>query len=416
MDMHTSNKVDSPDLPLTGVRVIELTHMVMGPTCGMILGDLGAEVIKVEPLAGDGTRRLLGAGAGFFQTFNRNKKSISLDLGNEQGRQALLELIDTADVFLENFKPGKMAGLGLDHESLRERNPRLIYVSHKGFLSGPYENRLALDEVVQMMGGLAYMTGPAGRPLRAGSSVNDIMGGMFGAIGVLAALFERNRTSRGKQIQSALFENCVLLCAQHMQQFAATGQAAAPMPERISAWGIYDVFELAGAEQMFIAATGDGQWRVLCDILQRPDLQADARLASNNHRVLERGWLIPELRQTLSTLDGKWLAQQFEARAIPFAAITRPEQLFDDPHLKTSGGLAALELDDGSLTQMPLLPISLDGQRLQPRQPIPTIGAHTREVMNSLGYTDEQISTLAAHGVLKLGEQIDRQPGAIDVR
>ena len=401
----TSNATPKTErLPLEGVRVIELTHMVMGPTCGMILGDLGAEVIKIEPIKGDGTRRLLGAGAGFFRTFNRNKKSVALDVHETAGLDALLKLIDTADVFIENFKPGRMAELGLDYAALRLRNPKLIYVSHKGFLSGPYEKRLALDEVVQMMAGLAYMTGPSGRPLRAGSSVNDIMGGMFGAIGVLAALHERNSTASGKEVQSALFENCVLLSAQHMQQFAVTGKAAAPMPERISAWGIYDVFELAQQEQMFIAATGDGQWKTLCEVIGRLDLLADPRLATNNDRVLARGWLIDELRTTLVRLDGTVLARQFEDLAIPFAAITRPEQLFDDPHLLESGGLAQLELEDGSSTAMPLLPISLDGNRLQPRRPIPKIGEHTHDVMHALGYTDAQIADLAAHGVLKLDE------------
>jgi crotonobetainyl-CoA:carnitine CoA-transferase CaiB-like acyl-CoA transferase len=282
----------------------------------------------------------------------------------------------------------------VDYASLRERNPKLIYVSHKGFLNGPYENRLALDEVVQMMAGLAYMTGPVGRPLRAGSSVNDIMGGMFGAIGVLAALHERDRTGVGKEVQSALFENCVLLSAQHMQQYAVTGEPAAPMPERISAWAVYDVFELAGKEQMFIAATGDGQWRALCNILGRQDLLADPNLATNNQRVVARVWLLPTLRETLQNFDGKALAMQLEQNHIPFAPITKPEELFDDPHLKASGGLAKLTVEDGSQTDMPLLPISLDGQRLPPRLPIAKIGEHTQEVLRELGYSDEQIAAL----------------------
>jgi crotonobetainyl-CoA:carnitine CoA-transferase CaiB-like acyl-CoA transferase len=275
-------------LPLAGIRVVEVSHMVMGPTCGMILGDLGAEVIKVEPPKGDGTRRLLGAGAGFFRAFNRNKKSIALDLENAEGRDALCKLVETADVFIENFRPGRMKTLGLDYETLKLRNPKLIYVSHKGFLAGPYENRLALDEVVQMMAGLAYMTGPAGRPLRAGSSVNDIMGGMFGAIGALAALYERKTTGLGKEIQSALFENCVLLAAQHMQQYVVTGQPAAPMPDRVNAWSVYDVFEMANGEQLFIAATGNEQWRALCEILGLDHLINDPALASNNQRCIAR--------------------------------------------------------------------------------------------------------------------------------
>ncbi|WP_233411456.1 CaiB/BaiF CoA transferase family protein [Paraburkholderia kururiensis] len=385
----------SPPMPLAGIRVVELSHMVMGPTCGMILGDLGAEVIKVEPPRGDSTRRLIGTGAGFFRTFNRNKKSVTLDLDTEAGLDALRTLADTADVFVENFKPGRMASLGLDYASLKARNPKLIYVSHKGFLAGPYEHRLALDEVVQMMAGLAYMTGPAGRPLRAGSSVNDIMGGMFGAIGVLAALHERHATGHGKEVQSALFENCVLLSAQHMQQYAATGAAPSPMPERISAWAVYDVFTLAHGEQMFIAATGDAQWRSLCALLDRPDLLADARLASNNDRVRARSWLLAELATTLATREAAELAPLFERHHVPFAAITKPEELFDDPHLLASGGLASLQLDDGGETRMPLLPLSLDGQRLPPRLPIAKVGEHTHDVLRGLGYSDEEIDALS---------------------
>ena len=239
-------------LPLDGVRVIEFTHMIMGPTCGMILGDLGAEVIKVEPPGGDRTRKLPGLGIGFFRTFNRNKKSVVLDITTPDGRATATELIGHADVVIENFRPGLMRSLGLDYETLAKRFPALIYASHKGFLPGPYEHRLALDEVVQMMGGLAYMTGPPGRPLRAGASVNDIMGGMFGAIGIMAALLERRRTGRGQEVQSALFENCVFLVASHMQQFSMTGEAPRPFPARFSPWSVYDVFTLAEGEQLFI--------------------------------------------------------------------------------------------------------------------------------------------------------------------
>lgn len=396
------NASKSTSLPLEGIRVVEMTHMVMGPTCGMILADLGAEVIKVEPITGDKTRELLGAGAGFFRTFNRNKKSISVDMKDPQAVEAVLKLVDSADVFVENFKPGRMASMGFGYESLKARNPGLIYVSHKGFLQGPYDKRLALDEVVQMMAGLAYMTGPVGRPLRAGTSVNDIMGGMFGALGVLAALFQRQGTGQGKEIQSALFENCVLLSAQHMQQYAVTGVAANPMPERISAWGIYDTFETAGGRLMFIAATGDAPWKELCDILQRDDLYQDPRLATNNNRVIARPWLIPELASTIRHLDAEALAPVFEARQIPFAYITKPEELFDDPHLQQSGGLGRQVLEDGTETPMPLLPISIDGARLQPRQPIARIGEHTESVLRDLGYDAADIARLAAAGVLKV--------------
>ncbi|HRI19271.1 MAG TPA: CaiB/BaiF CoA-transferase family protein, partial [Burkholderiaceae bacterium] len=327
-------------LPLDGIRVVEFTHMVMGPTCGMILADLGAEVIKVEPLAGDNTRRLLGSGAGFFSMFNRNKKSLAVDVKDARGRDLVQRLVATADVFSENFKPGAMEALGLSADALRAAHPRLIVVSHKGFLPGPYEHRTALDEVVQMMGGLAYMTGPVGRPLRAGSSVNDIMGGMFGAIGVLAALYRRGIDGAGHAVQSALFENNVFLVAQHMMQYAVTGLPAAPMPSRISAWGVYDVFALAGGEQIFLAVVSDTQWAIFCDAFDFADLRADARLASNNLRVLARDWLIPELQRRLAASSAADVAAVFEARGLPYAPITRPEDLFDDPHLAATGGLA----------------------------------------------------------------------------
>src|SRR6266849_7606013 len=282
----------SQTLPLGGVRAVEFSHMVMGPTCGMILGDLGAEVIKVEPIAGDNTRRLIGTGAGFFRMFNRNKKSIAVDLADPKGLEAVERLIASADVLIENFKPGTMAKYGLDYPTLAAKHPRLIYVAHKGFLPGPYEHRTALDEVVQMMAGLAYMTGPVGRPLRAGTSVNDIMGGMFGAIGILAALREREKTGRGQEIQSALYENCVFLAAQHMQQFQMTGEPPPPMPERVSAWSVYDVFTLAGDEQLFIGAVSDRQFTTLCQVLERPDLAEEPTVATNALRVAARPELV----------------------------------------------------------------------------------------------------------------------------
>src|SRR5512133_759078 len=280
-------------LPYEGLRVVEFTHMVMGPTCGMVLADLGAEVIKVEPLSGDNTRKLLGSGAGFFPMFNRNKKSLALDLQTPEGKEAVLRLIATADVVSENFKPGTMEKLGLGYDSLKTLNPRLIYVSHKGFLPGPYDHRTALDEVVQMMGGLAYMTGRPGDPLRAGTSVNDIMGGLFGAIGAMAALAQRAYTGLGQEVQSALFENNVFLVAQHMMQFAVTGQAAAPMPSRISAWGVYDVFTVKDGEQIFLAVVSDRQWAVFCQAFGLGELLADPRLKTNNDRVRSRDWLMP---------------------------------------------------------------------------------------------------------------------------
>jgi crotonobetainyl-CoA:carnitine CoA-transferase CaiB-like acyl-CoA transferase len=384
------------ELPLSGIRVVEFTHMVMGPTCGLVLADLGAEVIKVEPLTGDRTRKLLGSGAGFFPLFNRNKKSLALDLQQPQGREVALRLIATADVVSENFSPGAMKKVGLDYDSLSRLNERLIYVSHKGFLPGPYEQRTALDEVVQMMGGLAYMTGRPGDPLRAGSSVNDIMGGMFGAIGVMAALAQRGKTGKGQQVQSALFENNVFLVAQHMMQYAVTGRPAAPMPGRISAWGIYDVFTVKDGEQIFLAAVSDGQWKVLCEAFDFGDLLADPRLQTNNDRVEARDWMMPILRSRLGGFSAAELSAIFEANRLPFAPITRPEDLFHDPHLLQTGGLAPLELPDGRTTAVPLLPLTLGGRRPGVRLDPPKLGEHGAQLLSSLGYSPQEIEAMRA--------------------
>ncbi|RZJ25084.1 MAG: CoA transferase [Haliea sp.] len=391
---------DQKPLPYAGIRVVEFTHMVMGPTCGMVLADLGAEVIKVEPLAGDNTRRLLGSGAGFFPMFNRNKKSIAIDLQQPEGREVALRLVGTADIVSENFKPGTMKKLGLDYAALSRLNQRLVYVSHKGFLPGPYDHRTALDEVVQMMGGLAYMTGRPGDPLRAGSSVNDIMGGMFGAIGAMAALAQREKTGRGQEVQSALFENNVFLVAQHMMQFAVTGQAADPMPSRISAWAVYDVFTVRDGGQIFLAVVSDGQWALFCDAFGLADLQGDPRLRTNNDRVRARDWLMPILRSHLAGHGAAELAAVFEQHGLPFAPITRPQDLFDDPHLRGTGGLAPLVLPDGRETRVPLLPLTLDGARPGVRSDPPRLGQHTTALLREAGYSDAEVGALRAKVVV----------------
>ncbi len=385
--------------PLSGIRVIEFSHMVMGPTCGMVLADLGADVIKVEPITGDNTRHLLGAGAGFFAMFNRNKQSIALNLQTAQGLEVAHKLIATADVVSENFKPGAMQKLGLDYASLSRLNERLVYASHKGFLPGPYEHRTALDEVVQMMGGLAYMTGRPGDPLRAGSSVNDIMGGMFGAIGVMAALTQRAQTGKGQEVQAALFENNVFLVAQHMMQYAVTGQPAAPMPTRISPWGIYDVFSVKDDAQIFLAVVSDTQWAIFCKAFGFDDFAADDQLRGNNDRVRARAWMMPQLRERLKAFSADELSARFESLGLPFAPITQPQELFDDPHLNQTGGLAAMTLPDGRATKVALLPLAMDGQRLGLRRDPPKLGEHSDALLSSLGYDVDQIAGMRAEGV-----------------
>jgi crotonobetainyl-CoA:carnitine CoA-transferase CaiB-like acyl-CoA transferase len=390
--------------PLKGLRVVEFTHMVMGPTCAMVLADMGAEVIKVEPIDGEGTRRLLGAGAGFFPMFNRNKKSIGIDLKQPAGAEAARKLASSADVVVENFKPGTLKKFGLDYAGLAPLNERLVYVSHKGFLPGPYENRTALDEVVQMMGGLAYMTGRPGDPLRAGTSVNDIMGGLFGAIGALGALIQRGITGKGMEVQSALFENNVFLMGQHMLQYAVTGKHPAPMPARDNPWAVYDVFTVRDGEQIFLAAVSDAQWQTFCDALELPDLKADPALKTNNDRVRVRPALLATLRERLAHRSAADLAELFERAGLPFAPIRRPEDLYDDPHLLATGALADVELPDGEkagqTVKTTLFPITMDGERLRVRLQPPRFGAHTDELLAGVGYGRDEIAALRAQAVV----------------
>jgi crotonobetainyl-CoA:carnitine CoA-transferase CaiB-like acyl-CoA transferase len=369
-------------LPLAGLKVVEFTHMVMGPSIGLILGDLGADVVKVEPRDGDHTRRLLGSGAGYFPMYNRNKRSICLDLKDAEDNAAARRLVDDADIVIENFRPGALNKLGLGSKDFEESNPRLIYCTAKGFLTGPYEHRTALDEVTQMMGGLAYMTGPPGRPLRAGTSVVDVTGGMFGVIGILAALERRHKTGKGGEVRCSLYETTAFLVGQHMAQMAVTGQAAAPMPARVSAWAVYDVFETAREnEQLFVGVVSDAQWRIFCDAFELTEFRADEALARNNERVLRRDDILPVLRDMFGRMPREAIVEKLEACGLPFAPIMRPEDLFDDPHLNSNDALLELTLENGDKARLPNLPIEIDGKKAALRHDIPHPGAHNAELL-----------------------------------
>ena len=363
--------------PLAGIKVVEFSHMVMGPSIGVILADLGADVIKIEPPGGDRTRDLLGSGSGYFPMFNRNKQSICLDIKAEEDAACAHRLCGEADIVIENFRPGTLERLGFGYAALSAENPRLIYCSAKGFLKGPYENRTALDEVTQMMGGLAYMTGPPGRPLRAGSSVVDITGGMFGVIGVLAALEQRHRTGRGAEIKCSLYETTAFLVGQHIAQKAVTGQAAKPMPVRISAWAIYDVFETRNqGEQLFVGVVSDGQWKTFCESFGLSDLAAHEEWALNNERVKARDQIIPRVAEVFRSMSRDELVAKLEASGLPFAPIVRPDELVDDAHLNAAGGMVDVTLSDGTIARLPALPLEIDGKRPGLWRDLPTPDEH----------------------------------------
>lgn len=384
--------------PLKGIKVVEFTHMVMGPTVGHILAGLGAEIVRVEPIGGDRTRRLLGSGAGYFPMYNRGKQSICLDLKSEDGLAVAKDLIAGADILVENFRPGALDRLGLDYDSCAKANPRLIYCSEKGFLPGPYENRTALDEVAQMMGGLAYMTGPPGKPLRAGASVIDVTGGMFGVIGVLAALEERHRTGKGQKVTASLFETTIYLVGQHMAQYAVTGTPAAPMPARVSAWAIYDVFETK-TEPVFIGVVTDALWEKFCKLFGLEELWADESLRENNERVKARDTIMPQIRELISGFTAEDVIAKLDGTGLPFAPIGKPQDMFDDPHL-AEGGLEDVTLDDGTEVRLPTIPLEMDGKRIGSPQELPTPGANSRAVLEGLGYDNDRIDALIEQGAV----------------
>lgn len=384
--------------PLAGLRVIEMTHMIMGPSCGMFLGMLGAEVIKVEPPEGDKTRALTGMGRGFYPTFNRGKKSITLDLKSDLGKDALHRLLEGADIFVENFRDQSLAKMGFAPEVLRARYPSLIVSSLKGFLKGPYENRTAMDEVVQMMTGMAYMTGPTGRPLRIGSSANDIMGGLFGAFAVLAALLQRGKDGKGHVLRTGLFENCLFLVAQHMVQFDIEGREAPPMPEREFSWPVYDIFETSEGRQIFVGAVTEGQWVTLCNILGLSVLLDDPDLQSRMDQINARDRTIPVVAESVGRRSFADLIAAFEIAGIPFAPIHRPAEMYDDPHVTRPGGLFTSTLPEGGSYRAPVMPFEIDDQPMVGESlDIAGIGADTHEILSAVGLTEAEIA--AACGV-----------------
>ncbi|MCA3356596.1 MAG: CoA transferase [Roseomonas sp.] len=371
-------------LPLAGIRVVEFSHMVMGPTCGLVLADLGAEVIKIEPPGkGDRTRYLVASGTGFFPAFSRNKKSVTLDTENAEELELLRCLIDTADVVVENFRPGGLAAKGLGYEALSARNPRLIYCSLKGYLPGPYENRTALDEVVQMQSGLAYMTGPPGRPLRAGAPVNDMMGGMFGAISILGALRQRDASGRGQYLQAGLFENAAFLVSTAMLQQAITGKAPDPMPAGRRAWGVYDVFDTADDEQIFIGVVTERQWEIFTRELNEPAL-GNPDYGSNTERAKRRETLIPLVQSFLKQRRVAELEEMCARAGLPYSRIAKPWDLFEDSHLLASGGFHDVILSDGNRAKVPALPIQFGAERLPLRHDLPSPGQHNAELLDPL--------------------------------
>jgi crotonobetainyl-CoA:carnitine CoA-transferase CaiB-like acyl-CoA transferase len=392
-------------LPLAGIRVIELGHVVMGSTCGLVLADMGAEVVKIEKVPdGDDTRRLGGFGVGLFHFFNRNKRSLAVDLKSEDGKAILRRAITDADVFIENFGPGAVERLGFGYEACAALNPGLIYCSLKGFMPGPYEHRPSLDNLVQMMGGLAYMTGPRGRPLRAGASVSDIMGGSYGALGILAALYVRRQSGQGQNVTAALFEATAFLVGQHMATAAIAQRELPPMPEGDGPWAVYDLFETRDGAQFFVGIVSERQWAPFCRHLGLDELGNDADLATNEGRLARRAEVLDKIQARIGSLALNEVVAACDAAGIPFAPVNRPQDLYDDPQLVQGGGLVETRLADGRTTRLPKIPVRLGEHDFGLRHEPPRVGQGSREVLGDLGLGEAEIADLLARGIVAIDE------------
>jgi crotonobetainyl-CoA:carnitine CoA-transferase CaiB-like acyl-CoA transferase len=394
-------------LPLDGLRVLELGHIVAGPSAGLLFADLGADVIKVErPGEGDQSRGMPEGTAANFHFLNRNKRSLAIDLkGSSDGRELFLRMVATADVVIDNFAHGALEALGLGYEEVLARiNPRVIYLAIKGFLPGPYEARPFLDELAQMSAGLAYMTGPRGRPLRAGASIVDVGAAAYGVIAVLAALHQRARTGRGQKITAGLYETTVFLVGQWLASFAATGEPSVPMPEILQGtrmgWGIYQLFEAADGEQVFIGITSNGHWERFCKAFGFDDLLADPRLADNGKRVAARSWLPPRIAEEMRRHSSAEICERLERARVPWAPLRRPDQLVDDPHLNAAGQFVDTPLPGGGTGKLPKLPLRSTAFDMALRRPAPELGEHTRELLEELGLNRDEIDALASRGVI----------------
>lgn len=399
--------------PLAGIRVLEFSHTVMGPTAGLIFAELGADVIKVEPAPnGDHTRGLGGFAAGFFAAFSRNKRSLAVDLKRPEGQAIIHRLVPHVDLVLENYGPGTMERLGCGYEQLARLNPRLIYLALKGYLAGPYEHRPALDEVVQFQTGLAFMTGPVGQPLRAGASVIDILSAVFGVVAAQAALREREQTGQGQRVSSALFESAAFLMSTHMAGMTATGLEARPMPARRGAWAIYEVFKTANEGQLFIGVTSDQQWIRFVEQFGLQHLATDPRLATNLMRLGERAWLIPKLQEVIAIMPQAEVEHRCEQANVSWAKVGQPGDLFTDPHLLATGGLLDVVIsrlggDEGKMVGLPALPIEFGPNRDRPgiRRQAPRMGEHTQAILTELGYEEAEIIALIERGAIVASDQ-----------
>jgi crotonobetainyl-CoA:carnitine CoA-transferase CaiB-like acyl-CoA transferase len=391
-------------LPLQGIRVLELGQVISGPAVGLFLADLGADVTAVENPRADAFQRERPT----LAFLRRNKRNIAIDLRMSDGRELFLDLAKKSDIVVENYGPGTVERLGIDYKTVSTLNKRVIYCSIKGFLPGPYGNRKAADEVVQMMGGLAFMTGLPGRPMRAGASVTDLGAASFGTIAILAALIQRETTGEGQHIQAGLYETVVFWMSQHLALLGVTGEAPEPVTvvgvsDRLG-WPIYDVFRTADEKLVFLGLLNDKHWTSFCAELELHSLASDPKLQTNEQRLEQRPSLVGRLREIIGTYRSSDLLSRLERIDVVFAPVHSPADLVSDEHLLASRQLLETEFM-GSRFLLPMLPVRTSefspSIRCQPR----AFAQDTESYLRESGYGEAVISEWLRSGVIRSGSK-----------
>jgi len=394
-------------LPLSGLKILDLTRVLAGPYCTMVLADLGAEVVKVEvPEIGDDSRHFgpfVGAESAYFMSLNRNKKSITLNLKAERGKELFLALVGSFDVLVENFRPGTMEKLGLGYERLAEANPGLVYAAASGFgNTGPYRLKPAYDVVVQGMGGIMSITGhPGGPPTRVGASIGDITAGLFTAIGILAALRARETTGRGQMVDVAMLDCQVAILENALARYQVSGQVPGPIGNRHPS--ITPFSSVPAADGYLIIAIGnDALWEKFCRLVEREDLRAEPAFRTNHGRTENWNRLEPLLAEVFAPRTvAEWLAL-LEGAGIPCGPIQSIDQVVEDPQIRAREMVVEVEHPVAGTLKMAGCPVKLSAAPAQwLRRPSPLLGEHTEEVLaDYAGVTPEDVGKLREEGVV----------------